>query len=71
MEAFGELTSALGWTASPVEWPAVKALFKLLDIHAHELAQQIREHNYDPGEVGPVHLAFETAADLIDPEERA
>lgn len=41
---------------------------KLVADFAHELAERIREHNYDPGEVGPVHLAYQDAADLIDPE---
>jgi hypothetical protein len=40
----------------------------ILARHAHELAEKIRSHDYDPGEVAPVHLAFVTAADLIDPE---
>lgn len=33
-----------------------------------EAAKRIRDHDYDPGEVGPVHLAYQDAADLIDPE---
>jgi hypothetical protein len=41
---------------------------KLIADFAHELAEQIRDHDYDPGEVGPVHLAYQDAADLIDPE---
>lgn len=40
---------------------------KLIADFAHELAERIRDHDYDPGEVGPVHLAFQNAADLIDP----
>ncbi|MEU8840257.1 hypothetical protein AB0D97_14150 [Streptomyces roseus] len=41
---------------------------RFLTQHAHELAEKIRDYDYDPGEVGPVHLAFVAAADLIDPE---
>lgn len=40
---------------------------KLIVDFAHELAERIRDHDYDPGEVGPVHLAYQGAADLIDP----
>lgn len=40
---------------------------KLIADFAHELAERIRDHDYDPGEVGPVHLAYQDAADLIDP----
>ncbi|MFJ7269408.1 hypothetical protein ACIQV3_22650 [Streptomyces sp. NPDC099050] len=40
---------------------------ELVAAYAHELAEQIRAHDYDPGEVGPVHLAFQEAAELIDP----
>ena len=36
---------------------------------ARELAQKIRDHDYDPGEVGPLHLAYLAAADLIDPDK--
>lgn len=41
----------------------------LIAAYAHELAERIRAHDYDPGEVGPVHLAFQDAAALIDPFE--
>ncbi|GAB2717981.1 hypothetical protein [Streptomyces bullii] len=41
---------------------------KLVADFAHELAERIRDHDYDPGEVGPIHLAYQDAADLIDPE---
>ncbi|MFG3127309.1 hypothetical protein ACGFZU_06365 [Streptomyces tendae] len=41
---------------------------KLIADFAHELAELIRDHDYDPGEVGPIHLAYQQAADLIDPE---
>ena len=41
---------------------------RLIRVLAHELAEQIRDHDYDPGEVGPVHLAYQDAANLIDPE---
>ncbi|MET9959307.1 hypothetical protein ABZ128_09495 [Streptomyces sp. NPDC006326] len=41
---------------------------RFLTQHAHELAVRIRVYDYDPGEVGPVHLAFVAAANLIDPE---
>ncbi|MFF5703378.1 hypothetical protein ACFY7H_12855 [Streptomyces sp. NPDC012794] len=40
---------------------------ELMNGYAHELAERIREHEYDAGEVGPVHLAFQAAADVIDP----
>ncbi|MFD3952200.1 hypothetical protein ACFWRC_19515 [Streptomyces albidoflavus] len=43
-------------------------LDRLIDNFAHELAEKIRNHSYDPGEVGPVHVTYQLAADLIDPE---
>jgi hypothetical protein len=41
---------------------------KLVADFAHAQAERIRDHDYDPGEVGPIHLAHQDAADLIDPE---
>ncbi|MCY0926242.1 hypothetical protein OTB20_08485 [Streptomyces sp. H27-H1] len=67
MEAFGDLARALDWTAPAIEWPAVKALFKLLDVHAHELAGRIRDHaDADNDYYSPAGQYV--AADLIDPE---
>ncbi|WP_369147066.1 hypothetical protein [Streptomyces sp. R44] len=63
MEAFGELAVALGHTAPLIQWPAVKALFRLLDVHAHELAEEIRG---EARRLDSPHMA--DAADLIDPE---
>lgn len=40
----------------------------VLERHAAELAEKIRDHDYDPGEVGPIHLTYQDAADLIDPK---
>lgn len=55
------------WTAvnAPARTEAAAATLAF----AHQLAEQIRNHDYDPGEVGPVHLTYQDAADLIDPEE--
>ncbi|AKZ60786.1 hypothetical protein SAM23877_p077 (plasmid) [Streptomyces ambofaciens ATCC 23877] len=41
----------------------------MLRAYARELADRIRDHDYDPGEVGPIHLAYQDAADLIDPDK--
>lgn len=41
---------------------------KLLKRYAHELAEKIRNRDYDPGEVQPVHITVQDDADLIDPE---
>lgn len=35
---------------------------------AHELAEQIRNRDYDPGAVEPVHLTVQADADRIDPK---
>lgn len=39
-----------------------------VDAYAHQLAETIRNRDYDPGAVEPVHLTVQTDADLIDPE---
>jgi hypothetical protein len=39
-----------------------------VDDYAHQLAETIRNRDYDPGAVEPVHLTVQADADLIDPE---
>ncbi|MEV4939584.1 hypothetical protein [Streptomyces zaomyceticus] len=70
MEAFGELAIALGHTATIIGWPAVKALFHLLDVHAHELAETIRNSPELRGLTDDHMSDCEAAADLIDREVR-
>lgn len=41
---------------------------QLVDAFAHQLAEQLRNRDYDPGAVEPVHLTVQADADLIDPE---
>lgn len=40
----------------------------VLNQHAHQLAEQLRNRDYDPGAVEPVHLTVQADADSIDPE---
>jgi hypothetical protein len=40
----------------------------VLNQHAHQLAETIRNRDYDPGAVEPVHLTVQADADLIDPK---
>lgn len=40
----------------------------VFDTIAHELAEVIRNRDYDPGAVEPVHLTIQADADLIEPE---
>ncbi|MEO3974390.1 hypothetical protein [Streptomyces sp. CAU 1734] len=56
------------YSAGYIESELDDVVNKVYGLIAHELAERIRAHDYDPGKVGPVHLAFEAAADLIDPE---
>jgi hypothetical protein len=44
---------------------------QLVDGYAHQLAEQIRNRDYDPGAVEPVHLTVQDDADLIDPKVEA
>ena len=47
---------------------AERLLNRALNEHAHELEEKIRGLDYDPGEVGPLHLSYLASADMIDPE---
>ncbi|MFI0211979.1 hypothetical protein ACH4OV_25325 [Streptomyces diastaticus] len=69
MEAAGEFAKVLGHVGN-IEWPAVKALFRLLDVHAHELAEEIREaaRGSYPSGLCPAVSTAKGAADLIDPD---
>lgn len=62
------LLGALESWAAEYEHPNLRAADNLIRAYAKELAERIRNHDYDPGEVGPVHLAYQDAADLIDPD---
>lgn len=50
--------------------PSEELADTILSMYARELAEKIRKHDYDLGEVGAVHLAYRDAADLIDPHVR-
>lgn len=70
MEAFGKLATALGHTDGRIEWPALEALFGLLETHRTEVlreaAERIRAEYRRQfwATRPPTHWA----ADLIDPE---
>ncbi|MFE1089566.1 hypothetical protein ACFW5K_19970 [Streptomyces albidoflavus] len=68
MQAASEFAKALGHTGN-IQWPAVKALLKLLDVHAHEMAEEIREASRGsyPSGMCPAVSTARGAADLIDP----
>ncbi|WP_159040030.1 MULTISPECIES: hypothetical protein [unclassified Streptomyces] len=62
------LPSSRLWNWLMMHGASVDAARDLMNDYAHELASRIRDHDYDPGEIGPVHVAFQDAADVIDPQ---
>jgi len=62
------LPSSRLWNWLMMHGASADAARDLMNDYAHELATRIRDHDYDPGEIGPVHVAFQDAADVIDPQ---